>query len=444
MLRGVTHFFDRMVQRFLPDAFLFAILLTFVVFGLGIAITDSSPGQMVQFWGDGFWDLLAFAMQMSLIVVTGYILANTPLVKSVLSKLSKLARTPAQAILLVTFVAGLACLVNYGFGLVVGALLAIHVARRVPNVDYRLLMASAYSGFLLWHGGLSASIPLTIATEDHFLADSIGAIAITETLFSEMNIFIIVTLLLSLPLLNLWLLKSNGDLSKDNRDFLKEENAAEQHMAATTAEMTPAERLENSRIISLLIGLLGLLFILYHFMRSGFELNINIVNFIFLFLGILFHQTPRRFLNSIHDAVQNAGGIIIQFPFYAGIMGMMVASGLSEQMSNWFVSISTEFTFPLFAFISAGIVNFFVPSGGGQWAVQAPIMVPAALDLGVSTAKTAMAVAWGDAWTNMIQPFWALPLLAIAGLKVKDIMGFCVIILFWSFIPISIGLLFLH
>ncbi|MBP2257598.1 short subunit fatty acids transporter [Virgibacillus campisalis] len=121
---------------------------------------------------------------------------------------------------------------------------------------------------------------------------------------------------------------------------------------------------------------------------------------------------------------------------------MMVASGLSEQMSLWFVSISNDFTLPWFTFISAGIVNFFVPSGGGQWAIQGPIMIPAALEIGVDTAKTAVAVAWGDAWTNMIQPFWALPLLAIAGLKVKDIMGFCVMILIWSFIPISIGLLF--
>jgi len=439
----MTLFFDRLVQRYLPDAFLFAVILTLVVFGLGVGFTESSPVQMVQFWGEGFWDLLAFAMQMSLIVVTGYILANTPLVKSGLERLSTLAKTPGQAILLVSFTAAAACLVNYGFGLVVGALLAIHVARRVPSVDYRLLMASAYSGFLLWHGGLSGSIPLTIATEDHFLSDTIGSVPITETLFSGMNLFIVFVLLLSLPFLNLWLLKTSGDLSKNNLDLLNEDRA-EEELAATAEQMTPAERLENSAVVSIAIGLLGLSFVIYFFVQNGLDLNINIVNFLFLFLGILFHKTPRNFLNSVNEAVKNAGGIIIQFPFYAGIMGMMVASSLSEQMSSWFVSISTEFTFPLFAFISAGIVNFFVPSGGGQWAVQAPILIPAAMDLDVSTAKTAMAVAWGDSWTNMIQPFWALPLLAIAGLKVKDIMGFCVIIFLWSFIPISIALLFIN
>src|SRR5699024_2151318 len=210
----------------------------------------------------------------------------------------------------------------------------------------------------------------------------------------------------------------------------------------TTKELTPSDRLENSQIISILIGLLGLAFIIYHFATNGFDLNINLVNLIMLFLGILLHRTPRRFLHSVNNAVKNVGGIIVQFPFYAGIMGMMVASGLSEQMSLWFIGISNEFTYPLFTFLSAGLVNFFVPSGGGQWAVQGPIMIPAGIEIGVDTAKTAMAVAWGDAWTNMIQPFWALPLLAIAGLRVRDIMGFCVIILIYSFFPIAIGLLF--
>ncbi|MFD2208555.1 short-chain fatty acid transporter [Virgibacillus halophilus] len=441
---AITSFFDRMVQRFLPDAFLFAIILTCIVFLMGTVFTDSSPVDMVNYWGTGFWDLLAFAMQMSLIVVTGYILASTPIVKKLLTKLSRLANTPEQAILAVTFVASIACLINYGFGLVVGALYAIHVAKRVPAVDYRVLMASAYSGFLLWHGGLSGSIPLLIATPGHFLEDSIGTIPVTDTLFSGFNIFIVLVLLFTLPFLNRFLMKSkkpekNTDAAHWQTETIGEMGAAERK--GREKNETPAERLENSRIVSYLIGVLGLSYVVYFFVQNGFDLNINIVNFIFLFMGIIFHQTPRRFLHSVNHAVKNAGGIIIQFPFYAGIMGMMVTSGLSEQMSLWFVHISNATTLPLFTFISAGIVNFFVPSGGGQWAVQGPIMVPAALEIGADTAKTAMAVAWGDAWTNMIQPFWALPLLAIAGLKVRDIMGFCVMILIYSFFPIAIGLL---
>ncbi|WP_067727057.1 short-chain fatty acid transporter [Oceanobacillus damuensis] len=441
-MKALTFFFDRMVQRYLPDAFLFAIILTFIVYLLGVVFTDSGPVQMIEHWGTGFWDLLAFAMQMSLIVVTGYILANTPFVKNFLAKLSTLANTPAQAVMLVTFVAVIACLINYGFGLVVGALFAIHVAKRVPSVDYRLLIASGYSGMLVWHGGLSGSIPLTIATPGHFLEEAIGGtIPVVETLFSPFNILTVLILVITLPFFNRYLLIGTDPLNNTDTSLLNTENDVETESEMVQPE-TPAEKLENSRIVSLIIGMMGLAFIVYHFVLNGFDLNINIVNFILLFLGILLHKTPRRFLDTVSSGVKNAGGIIIQFPFYAGIMGMMVASGLSEQMSLWFVSFSTEFTLPLFSFISAGIVNFFVPSGGGQWAVQGPIMIEAALAIGADTAKTAMAVAWGDAWTNMIQPFWALPALAIAGLKVRDIMGFCVMMLFFSFIPISVGLLF--
>ena len=441
-MRALTNFFDRLVQRYLPDAFLFAIILTLVVFVMGIFMTGSTPIQMVEYWGTGFWDLLAFSMQMALVVVTGYVLANTPIVKSILEKTSTLAKSPVQAIMLVTFIATVASLINYGFGLVVGALMAIQIAKRVPSVDYRLLVASAYSGFLVWHGGFSGSTPLLIATEGHFLEEEMGIIPVTETLFSNFNLFIVFALLVTLPFLNAYLMRTREKTQitnpvidwEDDKDIDKAEEAA-------TVSETPSDRIENSFIISILIGLLGVSFIIYHFVVNGFDLNLNIVNLTMLFLGIILHRTPRRFLNSVNDAVKNVGGIIVQFPFYAGIMGMMVASGLSEQLSLMFINISTEVTYPLFTFISAGIVNFFIPSGGGQWAVQGPIMISAGMELGVDNAKTVMAVAWGDAWTNMIQPFWALPLLAIAGLKVRDIMGFCVIILIYSFFPIVIGFL---
>ncbi len=438
-MKTLTNFFDRIVQRYLPDAFLFAVILTFIVFIMGFIFTPSSPIQMIGHWGDGFWDLLEFAMQMTLVVVTGYILANTTVVKKGLINLSKLANTPGQAIILVTFVAAIASYINYGFGLVVGALLATYVARRVPKVDFRILVASAYSGFLLWHGGLSASAPLLVATEGHFLQDTMGIVPATETLFSGANLFIVLTLLFTLPFFN-WLLNRTRGIENQLDSAVWESEVVEEE--EVFEEDTPATRMENSQIISLLIGAMGLVYIVYHFVQNGFDLNLNIVIFIFLFLGILLHRTPKRYLESVGESVKNVGGIVIQFPFYAGIMGMMVASGLSEQMSLFFINISTEFTFPLFTFLSAAIVNFFVPSGGGQWAVQGPIMIPASLELGVDVAKTTIAVSWGDAWTNMIQPFWALPLLAIAGLKVRDIMGFTAMILIYSFFPIAIGLLF--
>lgn len=440
MFQHMTRFFDRVVRRYLPDPFLFAALLTLVVYIMGLVLTDSGPVQMMRHWGGGFWDLLEFAMQMTLVLVTGYVLASSRLFKTGLMGMARLLQSPGQAIVGVTVVSAVASWIHWGFGLVIGALFARQIARVVPDVDYRLLIASAYSGFLLWHGGLAGSVPLTIATEGHFAQDWIGIIPTSQTIFSGFNLFISITLLLVLPLLNRWMMKTYEQPFRIDPSLLKEDESA---AAQEKEELTPADRLENSSVLSMAIGGLGLWFVITTLIETGFELTLNLVNLIFLTLAILFHRTPRHFLNSVQEAVKNAGGIIIQFPFYAGIMGMMVSSGLAEQMSMWFVNISNDFTYPLFVFISAGIVNFFVPSGGGQWAVQAPIMLPAGLELGVDTAKTAMAVAWGDAWTNMVQPFWALPALAIAGLRAKDIMGYCMMALLVSGVIIAVGLLFL-
>lgn len=212
------------------------------------------------------------------------------------------------------------------------------------------------------------------------------------------------------------------------------------------SKFTPADKMERSRILWIITLVMGFVYIIYNFTKVGLNLSLDFVNFIFLFVGILLHGNLRNYIDAITEAASSAGGIILQFPFYAGIMGMMTggnADGLSlaAVISNAFVSISTIRTFPLFTFWSAGIVNFFVPSGGGQWAVQAPIMMPAGNILGVTPAKTAMAIAWGDAWTNMIQPFWALPALSIAGLSARDIMGYCVITLLFSGLIISAGFL---
>jgi short-chain fatty acids transporter len=436
MFQALTRASNKLMQRYLPDPFIFVILLTGVVFILGLIITGQSPVKMVSFWGDGFWKLLEFSMQMVLILVTGYVLASSPFFKKMLRKLASFARTPGQAIISVTLVALLASWINWGFGLVIGAIFSKELARQVKNTDYRLLIASAYSGFVVWHAGLSGSIPLTIATPGHFMEETMGIISTSETLFSPFNLFIIGALFIILPVTNR--LMMNKDEAYQIDPSLLDDSVE----AATLAEAdTPAEKLENSMGLSMIIGILGLAYMVYFFATSGFNLNINFVNFIFLFLGILLHKTPRNYINSVAEAVKGASGIIIQFPFYAGIMGMMVGSGLVTEMSEWFVAISNEYTLPLFTFLSAGIVNIFVPSGGGQWAVQAHVVLDAADALGVSHEKTAMAVAWGDAWTNLIQPFWALPALAIAGLKAKDIMGFCLIVLFVSGIVISAGFL---
>ncbi|MFP7299052.1 short-chain fatty acid transporter [Neobacillus niacini] len=438
-MKVLVSFFNRIMQRYLPDPFIFVIILTFVVFGLGLIFTDNGPYQMVQHWGNGFWGLLSFTMQMVLVLVTGHVLASSHIFKKGLGALASSAKSPGQAIVIVTIVSMIASLINWGFGLVIGALFAKELAKRVENVDYRLLIASAYSGFLVWHGGISGSVPLTIATPGHFTEDLIGVIPTSETIFSTFNIVIVLGLMVTIPIINRLSMPSKDQTITVDPALLEGDFQA---AAIEKEALTPADKLENSKLVSFLIGALGLVFLFYYFATNGFKLNLDIVNFLFLFLGILFHGTPKQFLDAVLNAVKGTSGIIIQFPFYAGLMGLMTTSGLAAVISDAFIAISNEFTFPMLAFLSAGIVNFFVPSGGGQWAVQGPIMLDAATQLGASLPKTAMAVAWGDAWTNMIQPFWALPALAIAGLKAKDIMGYLVMVLVVSGIVISLGFLF--
>ncbi|MEA0565760.1 short-chain fatty acid transporter [Lysinibacillus irui] len=436
-MKTLTKISNTIMEKYLPDPYIFVTILTVLVLLLGVSLTDSSPLEMVTYWGGNFWKLLEFTMQMVIVLAAGHILANSPIFKKGLSAVASKIKTPSMSIIIVTFISLIACWINWGFGLVIGALFAKEIARHVKKVDYRLLIASAYSGFIIWHGGLAGSIPLSIATEGHPFANLIGVIPTNVTLFSTYNLFIVIVIALTLPFFNRWMMPKDEDTIEVEPSLLEEEK-----VALPKPENNFASRSERSYILTILIGLIGLVFLFHHFITKGFALDLNVVNTIFIVLGIIFHGTPQRFLAAAQDAIKTTTGIVIQFPFYAGIMGMMTDSGLAAVFSQWFVSISNEHTFYLFTFFSGGLVNFFVPSGGGQWSVQAPIMLDAATALGADYAKTAMAIAWGDAWTNMIQPFWALPALAIAGLKAKDIMGFCLFILIYTGIIISIGFLF--
>ena len=434
MLKFLSRPAVKLVERYLPDPFIFVLLLTLVAAAAAIGVERQTPLAVMRMWGDGFWGLLTFSMQMLLVLVTGFMLASSPPIKRLLQRIAGLARNPGHAILLVTFVSLAASWINWGFGLVVGALFAKELARQI-RVDYRLLIASAYSGFVVWHGGLAGSIPLTIATDDHFLAEQMGLIGTGSTIFAFFNLAIVVCLFIAVPLVN------RAMLPDEKESVYVDPKLLEEVEPASRIRITrPAERLENSTILAWLVGIPGLVFLVDYFLLRSGGLNLNIVNFMFLFLAIVLHRTPRNLLNSLNEAIKGGAGIVIQFPFYAGIMAIMMQSGLAESLSEWLISFATETTLPFWSFISAGIVNIFVPSGGGQWAVQAPVMVPAAEALGADIPRIAMAVAWGDAWTNLLQPFWALPVLAIAGLKAKDIMGYCLIQLLVTGVIISIGL----
>ncbi|MEM1265544.1 MAG: TIGR00366 family protein [Pseudomonadota bacterium] len=434
----ITGAVDKVIQSYLPEPLAIVLVLTLIVFAAGVVSGGGSPIEMVVYFGDGFWGLLTFAMQMALVLVTGYVLASTVFFSNLLSALARRARTPAQAIVLVTLVALVASWINWGFGLVIGAFFARCLAREVPDVDYRVLIASGYSGFLIWHAGLSGSVPLTAATPGNFLEAELGLIPASETIFAPFNLILVATMVVLLPLLNRLMLGHGGPTT-----YARDVVFAEEDTADDAPPKTPAERLERTPWLGRIAGVFGITFVAWQIATGVFALSLDTVNFIFLFLSLALHGSVKAFGAALEQAVKGVGGILIQFPFYAGVMGMMVGSGLAAGLTELFVTGANATILPALAFLSAGFVNVLVPSGGGQWAVQGPIVMPAAEALGADKARVLMAVAWGDAWTNMIQPFWALPALAIAGLSARDIMGFCVITLLVSGVVLLTGLTFL-
>lgn len=439
MFRALTRLSVRMVERYLPDPYIFVLILTLVAAFAAMIVEQQSPIAVITMWGDGFWGLLAFTMQMLLVLVAGYMLASSPIIRRLLAAIASVVKSPGGAILLVTYIALVADWINWGFGLVVSALFAKELAKRV-KVDYRLLVASAYSAFVVWHGGLAGSVSLTIATEGHFHEDKIGVISTSQTIFSSFNLLLVLAMFIVIPLVNRLMMPREEESVYIDPELLKAEEELAQAEQADNTITRPADRLETSKILSLLVGFGGLAYLFNYFVIRGGGLNLNVVNFTFITLAIVFHGNARSLLRALQEAIKGGAGIVIQFPFYAGIMAIMIESGLAASISDWLISFATAKTLAFWTFISAGIVNIFVPSGGGQWAVQSPVVIASAQALGADIPRVAMAVAWGDAWTNLLQPFWALPVLAIAGLKAKDIMGFCLIQLFITGVIIAIGL----
>ncbi len=443
MLERMGNYFSRWAHKYMPDPMIFAILLTILTYILGLIFTKSTWFQMLLDWYKGFWVLLKFGMQMCVILVTGYALATTAPVQKFLKWLANIPKTTAGAAMLVALVAVIAGLINWGLGLIVGAIFALEVGRQGylnnRKFHYPLLVAAGYAGLAVWHGGLSGSAPLLVATKGHFLEKQIGIIPVSKTLGSPMNITVLIVMLIMIPLV--MYLMSPKDESKI-KTIAPELCHVGEEEGTPKSEWTFADKLENSILLSWIIGLGGLIYIFYYFGKHGFALNLNIVNFTFLIVGIILHKRPIAYVRAISDGVRGCAGIILQFPFYAGIMGMMKFSGLVAVIAGWFVAISSATTYPIFTYISACIVNIFVPSGGGQWAVQGPVLVKAAETLHFSIPKTIMAMAYGDQWTNLFQPFWALPLLGICGVRARDIMGYCIALMFIG-IPIYIILLFL-
>ena len=425
--------FVKIVEKYYPDAFIFVVVLSVLTFILALVNTDSTPIAILEAWGNGLPKLFTFTAQITIIMITAHALAHTNPVEKILSKIGSYPNSQIQAYALVTFISGIASLFAWSFGLIVGGIIskfvAIGCSKKKISIHYPLLVASAYSGYVIWHMGYSSSAALFVSSDGHSLQDKIGIIPVTETIFTNFNMTLALITLIIITIINPLMRPTRKiEIKEINTNIFNINQKKTDSLSIKSKNRTLAQILENNRLISTFAGTSLLFFIFYFFLKKGFSLDLNIVSWSFLGLGLILSSSSIHYVKLVNNAAITVGPIILQYPFYAGIMGIMTDTGLINILANKISEISSAETLGFYSFLSGGLVNMFIPSGGGQWAVQGPVMIEAAENLKVEPFIIVLGVAYGDQWTNMIQPFWTIPLLAIAGLHMRQIMGYTFVI----------------
>lgn len=445
-IRRVSQRLSVSVEQYLPHSFIFVVVLTVAAYILALALTPAGPFEIVLEWYGEFWSFLEFTMQMTLIIVTGYGIATSPIVRRGLLYVSKIPNSPIQAYLSVVLIGTGFAYLNWGLGLVVAAFYAIALGTLRDDLDFGYLVATAYIG--IWPGiagSLSITAPLLVNTPDHFMEEQIGLIPLTETIWSPLHLTVVVsTLLITLLLVYLMRPPTETVESIDEKEL---ETLLPRYDTDQLDEgrLSIAERANRSPIFTGVLVLMGGSFIMYLVFFEGLfaTLGLNSMNFILLILGILLHGNLVNYANAITDGAERAGQVILQFPFYGGIQGILIGTGLVAIAVETITGIATSTTYPALVFLITGILNVFVPSAGGQYIVMAEILHGAGNDLGVAHPVIVSAYTFGDAWTNMLQPFWALPLLGIVGLRVRDIWGYVLVgLVGFGVVTLTITLLF--
>ena len=426
---------DRYVQwaeRLLPSPFVIALILTALTFTWSVFHQPDDTlvalGKTADYWEKGVWDLLKFSMQMMFMLTLGYTIALSDAAQGFINKLTRLVKTNTSAVLTVLIFSLIMGYLNWGLGLVFGAILArkvgIHATQQNIRINYPLVGAAAYTSLMVWHGGLSGSAPLTVAKAGHKLEPSIGVVPITETLYSTTNGISILLIFILLPILAYWLSRKPGNQNVRMPVLVELPKNPQKN------ELKGAEILDHSRWLSLLSGAFVLGVFIYkswQYGGLGAYINLDSINLLLLAVSLLLHKNIRELMDAVGSAIKSSAGILVQFPLYAGIMGIMKYGGIIDVVAGGMTEIASNNTFPALAFTSSAFVNVLVPSGGAQWQVQGPILIQAAENLGYSIPKTILALSYGDQVTNMLQPFWALPLLGITGLRAKHILPYSIL-----------------
>ena len=439
------------MEKITPDSFIFAILLTFIVFVLALIVVRATPLQIVAAWHKGFWAYLLFSMQMTILLIFGYSVAITRPGVWVLDKLTGVAKTPAGAVAWVSFLASMLCLINWGLGLAGSIFLCLGTARRVKGVHWPLLVASAYIGCMATTAySVSITEPLllnqagwgwaadVVPTVEKAIGQKLAPMGFEKTIYAPASIAAIIVSPLLCALLCFLMHPTPEKTRPITPEALKGLTAVADFESRITRGTEIADRLNWSRTLWVLVCLLVVAAAVLWFRGKSFlQLDLNMFNFLFILLALVFHGSIPRFVESVKRATEAAYGIILQFPFYAGIFGIMAYTGLLTEIAKWFVSISSPMTYPMVTMLSAGIINIFIPSSGGIWMVQGPPIIMAAAQLGVPFNRVAMAFTAGEVITNAIQPFWALPLLGATKTEMRTIMGYCIVTTVALFIVVA-------
>jgi short-chain fatty acids transporter len=425
-------------ERWVPDAFIFALLATAIVVLAGVLVTSSTLPQVIDAWGSGFWDLIPFTLQMSLVIITGHVLATSPPMRRLIRIIASWPATPKSAVALVTFFALASSWINWGFSLIFSAVLAREVARRIEKADYRALCAASFLGIgSVWAQGLSGSAALQMATPGALqpqIRDIVahggvvpgGIVGFSHTIFlweSLLSVVIEIAIVTTV----MWLATPPAGKGRTARELGVDLGEAETPEPAVPRDIPPGARLEHSPLLTWLIVALGAAYLVRYFRAAGEPLNalnLNIVNLAFLLVGFLLHRTPARLMNAVQAATPAVWGVILQFPFYAGIAGVITATHLNEQLAGAFVRVSNPTTFPPLVALYSALLGVFVPSGGSKWVIEAPYVMQAAHSLKVHLGWVVAAYDLGEAIANLLQPFWMLPVLGLFGLRARDVMGY--------------------
>ena len=439
---GIIDSFTKWSVRWIPDSWVFVLAITVIVYFLALIMTDRGPLQLVNDYQKGFWALLTFAMQMALLMITGFAVAESAPVKKLLLRLIDIPQTAVTTLLMFTLVSGFLWWMHWGIGMMTAIVMGreIAVRKRGLGIHYATLAAIAYSLIVLANGPSQAA-QLLVATPGHFIENLTGVIPLTLTTFDPHLLATNLFLFLTIPILYI-VITPKGRRAKEIDDKTAAAIIVVEEAEPDKKDMPPAERWNRSWVFQVLIAAMGLYAAISYFYINGISrVDLNSVNFAFLFLGMLLHKNPKSFIASVQRGTSTVSGVIIQFPMYAGIFGMISLSGLAGVLAHWFVSFSTPGTFPWIVFLYTTVLDVFVPSAGSKFVIEAPYLIPAGQQLGASVAHIINAYTYGSVCSNMIQPFWALPILGAFKLKFQDILPFTFVIWIYCIATISISLL---